>query len=256
MQNKQDQFDQLIHAAWESSFSGWDWSFLDNRMLEDTPSWDYQALARQRIDRAKAMLDIGTGGGELLSKLAPFPARSIATEAYPPSVALAGHNLGQVGVQVVQTEEEVIKPLPFASASFDLVLNRHADYSPAEVYRVLRPGGHFLTQQVGGRNNFRLNELFQEQPKFVYDYWTLEAATRDLDNSGFIIQEHKDEFPRTLFMDIGAVVFYLKVISWQIPEFHPQKDRQQLLALHQQIETNGPLVTHAHRFLIEAVKPG
>ena len=254
MTGEEPSFDDLIRQAWEHGIQGWDWSYLDGRMETTPTSWDYPALARQLIRQAGDMLEIGTGGGELFSTLGPFPPCTIAAEAYPPSVGLAGRTLHPLGVQVVQTEDNVDVPLPFASECLDLIVNRHAGYNPRQVYRLLRPGGRFLTQQVGGQNNFRLNELFQEKPFFVYHYWTLAYALEGLLQAGFDIITQAEEFPPARFCDIGALVYYLKVISWQVMEFDIVKDYPRLRQVHALIQAGGGLTTREHRFIIEAVK--
>ena len=40
-----------------------------------------------------------------------------------------------------------------------MVINRHGDFNPDEIYRVLKPGGLFITQQVGAENDRELVEL-------------------------------------------------------------------------------------------------
>ena len=50
--------------------------------------------------------------------------------------------------------------MPFEDSRFDVVLNRHELDDPAEVFRVLRPGGVFLTQQVDGRDSEETHALF------------------------------------------------------------------------------------------------
>lgn len=61
-----------------------------------------------------------------------------------------------------------------------------------------------------------------------------------------------EEYPTTRFLDIGAVIFYLQAVPWQIPGFEFQTYRKQLLALHKKIESIGHFEVKAHRFLIEA----
>ncbi len=39
-----------------------------------------------------------------------------------------------------------------------------------------------------------------------------------LEANGFEIVQGKEETPVTRFMDIGAVVFFLKAVSWQVPD--------------------------------------
>lgn len=54
-----------------------------------------------------------------------------------------------MGIQV--EEVDGVDKLPFKDSSFDVVANRHESFDVGEVYRVLRPGGYFVTQQVGGK---------------------------------------------------------------------------------------------------------
>ena len=255
MNQTEDSFETLVQQAWEHGIQGWDWSFLQGRTSSASLSWDYPSLVRQRMVEAQAMLEIGTGGGELFSTLGPYPRLTLATEAYPPSVELAGRTLRQVGVPVVQTDDNIQIALPFANQSLDLVINRHASYSAAELFRTLRPGGRMLTQQVGGKNEFRLNELFQDDPHFIYGYWTLEYAVQELLQAGFTILSQQEEFPEIRRYDIGAVVYFLKVIDWQVPGFTPQKYWDKLRQIHQTIQEHGYLASWQHSFIIEALKP-
>ncbi len=69
------------------------------------------------------MLDMGTGGGEFLSSLAPFPPYTCATEAYPPNVPIAKARLEPLGIEVFQISEDNFLPIP--DNTLDLVINRH-----------------------------------------------------------------------------------------------------------------------------------
>ena len=57
------------------------------------------------------------------------------------------------------------------------------------------------------------------------------------------------------FYDIGTVVFFLKIIEWQIPDFSPDRYRKRLLAMRQHIQEPGAFRARAHRFLIKAKMP-
>lgn len=245
-------FEELVRQAQEQAFTGWDFSYLKGRRREERPSWDYETQVKQRLAQAQALLDMGTGGGEFLASLQPLPPRTAATEGYAPNVPVARERLAPLGVQVEAFE--VDEQLPFTSESFDLIINRHDSFAPAEVYRLLQPGGAFLTQQVGGRNEARLNAyLGAAEPEYLD--WCLGSAVEGLVQAGFQIVERKEEFPEVAFHDIGALVYYLSAVPWQIPDFSVDRYRPHLLQLHEQMEEAGPLVVHGHRFYIEAVRP-
>jgi hypothetical protein len=63
------------------------------------------------------------------------------------------------------------------------------------------------------------------------------------------------ERPRTTFNDVGAVVYFLRLVVWIVPDFSVDGYRDRLIALHEQIRREGPFVAHAARFLIETKKP-
>ena len=60
---------------------------------------------------------------------------------------------------------------------------------------------------------------------------------------------------RATFADVGAVVYFLRLVIWIVPDFSVGKYRDRLADMHWEIATNGPFVTHATRFMIEATKP-
>ena len=251
-------FGQLIAEALEAGFSGWDFSYLSGRWVEEEPPWSYRervvALLRGGV---RSLLDMGTGGGEFLASLAPLPPASVATEAYAPNVPVAARRLHPLGVRVVAIGDD--ERLPFADDSFDAVINRHESYVPSEVFRILRPGGRFITQQVGELETIELNEQLQARVHGrvtpSYPGWNLDTALAGLVQAGFEIVDRREAFPRSIFYDIGAVVYYLRAVPWQIPDFSVEAYRDALFALHRRIEAEGALVARAHRFYIEARKP-
>ncbi len=210
-----------------------------------------------------SLLDMGTGGGEVLASLVPFPARTAATEGYPPNVAVARARLAPLGVTVTAIKGAPdnihiapgagIGSLPFPARHFALVINRHESYYPAEVHRILESGGAFITQQVGGDYYQELNRLLGA-PNRDGPAWNVDFAVHQLEEAGFRIVEVREEYPETLFHDIGAVIYYLKAVPWQVPDFTVDAYRTQLISLHQRIEASGSLRIPGRLFYVEAAK--
>ena len=247
-----DTFDELIREAWDHEFSGWDFVYLSKRMLQDEPSWNYRQLVLEKIKTARSLLDVDTGGGEFLLSLQPLPAHTFATEAYPPNVPIAKSRLEPLGVQVKDTP--ATGRLPFEDNSFDLIINRHGDIHAPEIARILKSGRSFVTQQVGGRNNIRLNEVLKDEVEFRDSEWTLDEAARQLEAGGLSIIDGREEYPLVKFKDIGAVVYYLKAIPWQVGDFSIERYYNRLGRIHNIIEAKGKFESVCHRFYIEAQK--
>jgi SAM-dependent methyltransferase len=245
-------FDRLVADALEASFSGWDFSWLEGRWTEDPPPWSYRQRVLAALAGVTALLDLGTGGGEFLASLAPLPPDTWATENYLPNMAIARARLELLGVHLVTGVAD--HALPFPDERFDLVINRHESFNPAEIYRILKPGGRYITQQVGGQDNLRLNELLQDEVVFEFTDFGLGEEVQQLESTGLRVVEQLEAFPETHVADIGAVVYYLRAIPWQIEGFTIEVYRDKLLALHHQIKRDNGLTLRSHRFYLEAQK--
>jgi SAM-dependent methyltransferase len=244
-------YECLIWQADQIPFEGWDFGVFRGRFVETEPSWEFSKLLRNRMRHSSSMLDLGTGGGEFLSSLAPLPPQTVATEAYEPNVPIARRRLAPLGVRVFDTTESSDEALPFTDGTFDLVVSRHESYAPSEVRRVLVSGGTFVTQQVGGRDLEELNHALGAPPH-TYRLWNLAAATDELERAGFEVLDGREELLPGTFYDIGAVVLYLRIIPWQIPGFDLADYDQTLRSLHAMMESGTPLKVNGHRFLVIA----
>jgi SAM-dependent methyltransferase len=245
-----DTFSELVAEAVSAPIDGWDFSWLQGRATEERPSWHYSEMVADRIATATSMLDLQCGGGEMLGSLSRFPPLMVATESWAPNVELAARRLISRGGHVVVADDS----LPFPDESFDLITSRHpVQTSWDEVARVLQQDGTFLSQQVGPHTLRELTEFMRgpQPPISSRDPLLAEALATAAD---LRVEDLRIERLRTVFYDIGAVVYFLRLVVWIVPDFDIERDRDRLLALHEQIQSEGSFVAHAARFLIEVSK--
>jgi SAM-dependent methyltransferase len=186
------------------------------------------------------------------------------TEGYPPNARIAKRRLRALGVEVVQTYFEdnggttpQKGALPFRAKTFDVVMDRHEAYIASEVYRVLRPQGVFITQQVGDGNNAELHDFLQgETNSAAHSSWDLKKAVVELEAAGFHVKEQRAESAKSRFFDVGAIVYYLKAIPWEILGFSTGRYNQELRELHKMIRSKGFFEVGTTRFFVIAVKEG
>jgi hypothetical protein len=256
-------FEQLLRDADAKPLIGWDLS-CDGRIGTTATPWNFEAAVVRHARQSPDMLDMGTGGGEWLSALAHRPARTVATEGWAPNVAVARGRLAPLGVEVVEVEgaddnaaqapgEEQAR-LPFADASFHLVVNRHESFVAGDVHRVLVAGGRFVTQQVASDFNadcYALLDLrMPELPR-----WQLDTAVDQLTRAGLDVAHGEEGTEVLLFDDIGAFAWYLKHVPYVCPEFTIDGCRVALERLHRHIQSDGPLAMRQKLFWLDAVKP-
>ncbi|MGI8316288.1 class I SAM-dependent methyltransferase [Halobacillus mangrovi] len=235
----------------DKEFSGWDFSYVTgtDRIQSGALSWSYGSKVLRLMRNTESMLDMGTGGGEFLSRLRPLPDYTAATEGYEPNLPVARDCLEPLGVNVVQTKEDDI--LPFEDNRFDLIVNKHESFDPSEVKRVLKPGGTFLTQQVGGLDCLQINEALHAEEN-EYKDWNLTEAMNGLKAQDFKVITSREDYPVQRFFDIGALVYYLKAIPWQVPGFNLDDYQDALYSIYGMMKDRGYFEVRQHRFLIQA----
>ena len=262
-------FDELVAEAQAAPFTGWDFSWLDARtsLTQDLP-WSYTAEVRRRAAAATSLLDLGTGGGELLASIRPRPARTVATESWAPNVSVAASRLRPLGISVVRCDSapENMSPeaaaaspgrpglLPFGDGAFDLVINKHESFRGDEVARVLAPGGTFVTQQVDYHSYDDLYQLLGLDLPPQPDTW-LPLAASQLTAAGLTIVTTAAGQARRHFDHIGAVIYYLKIVDWAVPEYSLDALLPRLREAWPAAD-RWPWPMHEPRFLVVAVKPG
>lgn len=232
---------------------GWDFSHIDGRFTEvqDLP-WDYREIIARYLRPEMKLLDVDTGGGEFLLSLGHPNSNTAATEAYPPNVELCAKTLIPLGIDF--REGRVPERLPFEDERFDMVIDRHGDINACEFYRVLRPGGIFVTQQVGAENDRELAELLLGEARVPFPEQYVENISAQLRAAGFDILQSQEHFGSIAFSDIGALVWFARIIEWEFPGFSVNNCTQRLLMAQEQLESSGSIRGRTHRFLIAARK--
>lgn len=132
------------------------------------------------------------------------------------------------------------------------MIDRHEEFSPPEVNRVLGPGGEFITQQVGQSEWRELRSFF---PRMT-DFGDLRSMySQAFERMGFRVEsaEHDN---RVAYPSLGEIVFMLGVAPWTVLDFDVTRDLDSLLEFEAHCSTAEGLVVTESRFLMIAHKPG
>lgn len=246
--------DELLAEGESADITGWDFGWLARRASEERPRWGYARLLAERLAGASAVLDVQTGGAEVLAEAASShrrpPVLLAATESWPPNAALAAAALRPLGGAVVRAADA--GALPFRDGTFSLVVSRHPTLTAwDEIARVLRPGGSYFSQQVGaGSNRELIDYLMGPQP--VSQSRSARRAAANARSAGLTVTDLREQTLRVTFSDVGAVVYFLRKVLWTVPGFSVAGYREPLARLHQKITAEGQFTCWSRRFLIEA----
>ena len=232
---------------------GWDFSHIEGRyMEEDALPWDYREEILRHLRPEMRVLDIDTGGGEFLLSLNHPHENTAATENYPPNVELCRNTLLPLGIDFRAADGRGI--LPFEEASFDMVINRHGDFNPEEIHRVLKPGGLFITQQVGAENDRELVELLCGHTELPFPDQYLKLVADRFSQTGLEILDGRECFRPIRFYDVGALVWFARIIVWEFPDFSVDRCLDRLLQAQKILREKGVLEGSVHRFLLKCVR--
>ena len=228
---------------------GWDFSHIEGRyMEEDDLPWDYREEILRHLKPEMRILDIDTGGGEFLLSLGHPHENIAAMENYPPNIELCKEVLLPLGIDFRAGDGKA--KLPFVDGSFDMVINRHGDFNAEEIYRVLKPGGIFITQQVGADNDRELVELLCGETLIPFPDQYLNITTRKFEDAGFGILRGEEVFRPIRFFDVGALVWFARIIQWEFPNFAVDTHLDNLLNTQRILEEHGSIDGSIHRFLL------
>lgn len=243
-----DQIRPFVDAA--RGFSGWTFDAVTVRHHDAGPPWDYETLAREAARGARSIADLGTGGGERFAAIIDgVRARAVATEEWHINAPVAHARLRPLGADVVRADS---LRLPFAADAFELVLDRHEALEPAEVARVLMPGGTVITQQVGPNEWPELRRFFPEKAVFTDHFNIYQRGFRD---AGLVIDDARWHERRAAYATLGDVVFMMLVTPWDFPEFEPDREIDRLLAMKDALGAPDGIELTEMRYILRARKP-
>lgn len=235
---------------------GWDLSALHDDC--DPVPWSYQDIARRYLSPLHRVLDIGTGSGEHFLALADYFGSGVGIDADPEMIALAEENTPSAMSCRVKFLAMDAAALEFPAASFDVVLARHAPAAPAEVARVLRPGGVFITQQIGARNHHNIIALFGCGPDGRYrsdPSQTVAAWAEAFAALGCAVRARGEYDVPYFYQDTASFLLWMRAVP--VPEdFTIERHWPQIDRILREFQTPRGIATNVHRKLLIVQKPG
>ena len=232
---------------------GWDFSHINERYEEqECMPWDYEKTIRKYLRDDMKILDYDTGGGEFLLTLNHPYHNTCATEGFPPNVKLCMETLAPLGIDIRECNDA--KNIPFENESFDMIINRHGDFDSKEIKRLLKPGGLFITQQVGSENDRDLVEMVLPDLEKPFPDLNLPIQKQKFIDDGMKIIDSDEYFGPITFYDIGAFVWFAHIIEWEFDGFSVDKCFDKLVKMQEVLERDGKVSGTIHRYFLVAQK--
>jgi ubiquinone/menaquinone biosynthesis C-methylase UbiE len=177
------------------------------------------------------LLDIGCGTAHIIENLAVHHENAIfvGLDVSPAMLKIAKLNTMRLP-NVILVEGDGLK-VPFLDCSFDVVITRLADYSPQEVYRVLKREGFFFEYGLGPEANKELVEFFQgriEKENFFFpsnfEEWKKEVCEKVAD-VGFLVESIDDYKEREYYRNVEELMNLIEMVPL-VKNFDREKDKE------------------------------
>lgn len=232
---------------------GWDFSHLKTR--EEGQGWDFFQEVLKKVRSGNSVLDIGTGGGERILKIAQHFGFVYGIDHSPSMINTANENLRKTKLDNVKFLLMDSSNLDFPDSYFDIVTNRHCGFNPAEVFRVLKKGGYFFTQQVSEGDQVNIKKAFgRGQAYGVKDGTLKNKYLKQLKKLGFRKISAFDYDSKLIYKTDKDYIFLLRYTP-TIPDFGKRKNDLEILRKFiEKNKTEKGIETNSKRFMIIAVK--
>jgi SAM-dependent methyltransferase len=220
---------------------GWDFSNM-SETRQPVP-WEYHDVVLRYLRISDDVLDIGTGGGERLRDLAGAFGSGLGIDVDPAMVRFAAENSAapNLSFRVCSDRLESIPEM------FDVIISRHAPFDLGAVAAHLRPGGYFITQQVGERNMACVKTALGQPPEPPAIQRQPLAASEGLRLLAFL--EYDVEY---VVCDIESLVFWLNALDLDHADVNGQSALASAVTLNRILAGNVDergFVTNEHRYL-------
>lgn len=202
------------------------------------------------LTTSKTLVDINVGNGERLKKVAHLvdPAYGIATHLED---AITANHCVDHWANILVGNAEM---LPFHDASMHVVVCRHAAFNATEIWRVLKPSGIFLTQQIAEDDKRNLKAILGRSYGSTEDTGRLQRQYEgELRAVGFEVKSEAYTYQET-YGDMDTLIHVL-ANTMTIPDFDVERDEQALHQIETSLMATDGIPTTASRFLLIATKP-
>lgn len=165
----------------------------------------YQEVSKY-IKQDDHLAIVSVDGGEFVSKYPALPPITYVVENKP---ELANQTLENRGLKITTCTKE--GKMPFKDDKIDVVLNELSNYDKFEMFRVVKPGGYVIIDQMGSDNYKEIVGMFI--PFKMKGSWDKENCSQTLHDIGFEIVHGLEDRGYIRFKTMTSVFRFMRTLS-------------------------------------------
>lgn len=175
-------------------------------MQQSLPTYSSNEIASKYFKEDSHLATISFDGGEYVSLFNNLPPITYVVEARQEQ---AEAKLANRNVKVTKLTHE--GKLPFKDERLDVIVNELSNYDKYDLYRVVKPGGYIIVNQMGSDNYKELINIFL--PFKLHGRWDKETGAKTLSDIGLEIVDSVEEHGYIRFDSLASFIQFMKGIT-------------------------------------------
>jgi len=236
---------------------GWDFSKIHYIVEQDNPYYYYHKVI-EHIKSDTEMLDIGCGSGEKSIRYFSNAKKIVMLDNEPEMLNKAKANVDKYYISKTKLKYEFMlgdadNKLDFPDESFDLVVSRHCGANMKEIYRVLKKGGVFISEDVDDEDCKEIKDYYKRGQNYNLGCESKEKLFIRCLKAGFSSINLLSFSQREYYEDSEQLKFLLKRTPI-INGFNDESDNDILYKYCQDFKTSKGILLNRKLFAFELIK--
>jgi len=211
------------------------------------PEDDFKNHLLSLSGKDKKVLDVGCGDCKFAFGISENFKEIVAIDNSTELLKVARSKqkeLKNKNVKILRLDADRMK---FENESFDIAFSRRGPTPYKEIYRILKPNGHYVIIEIGEKDTMDLKKVFARGQGYGnWDNPVSEKEKHSAINAGFITNFVKEYFYNEYYESYEDLDLFLQGVPI-FPDFDPEKDKRFLQKYIEKFKTKKGIKLPRHR---------
>lgn len=228
------------------------------KYIQEFPSGAPEEIFKEKLlelsGKEKIVLDAGCGDGRFTLAIAPYFKKVIGNDTSRLMLNAAIKLQKEKGIKNVEFIEKNTHELKYPNNYFDIIYARRAVAIYSLFYKMLKPGGYFLSIDIGEKDTKDIKVVFGRGQN--YGKWNdpvLEKEVREIKDAGFEIIYAKDFYYHEYYLSSQDLDIFLQGVPI-FEDYDSEKDKKYLEEYVKKFQTEKGIDLSRHRVVLVAKK--
>lgn len=236
---------------------GWDFGKMKHSVEQDCTYYYYHKVV-EYITPQTVMLDIGCGSGEKSTKYFSLANKIVMLDNEEEMIKKAQENVTKFYKEKEATKFSFLLgdgdgKLEFEDETFDLVVSRHCGANMGEVYRILKKGGVFISEDIDEKDCQEIKEYYKRGQGYGHTTAHKEKTFKACLDAGFSQINLLSFEQREYYPDLNQLK-YLLTHTPILNEYDDENDLQTLEKYCQDFQTEKGILLNRRLYAFKLKK--